>query len=510
MEFAHASKQQRLLPDLSGNVVRANSLIGPDYLRGQATFDGPADETDASPAAFEDLFPDVMRRGGFDAIVGNPPYVRIQGFPGKQVSYLREHYSAATGSFDIYVCFVEKALSLLRKSGGVGYILPNKFFTTDYGEGLRRILSAERALRAVVNFGVSQVFKATTYTCLLFLSKDRSAVVDYADAVADPNALAHLAWLPKSADSFAGEPWDFADDDSKDLLRKAATSGVRLLDLPASMSRGSSTGADDVFIVPHSADLEPGVLRTPVFAADFSRYAFEPTGEWRVIFPYEVYASGAEVFSEGQLRQRAPKVFSYLREHQAALKKRKQFREVHGFSAPRNLALHDRAAIAVPLLANGGLCALIPSEMHGTLCPMASGGFTIALGDGAPVSAEYVVGLLNSKLLYWMLMRTSNVFRGGWLTCTKQYFGELPIKLPLESEEVEVVRLVRDAVSARRKLRASRSDRDKDTHQRRCTSIDRELDECVYRLYALTPAEVALVERAVDVRGTPDDRASES
>src|SRR5437899_3367210 len=96
--------------------------------------------------------------------------------------------------------------------------------------------------------------------------------------------------------------------------------------------------------------------------------------------------------------------------HQAALKRRKQFKEWFGFSAPRNLELHDQAQIAVPLLADRGLFALIPPESRGCLCPMASGGFTIALGQSAKVRPEYVLGLLNSKLLFWRLEKTSNLF----------------------------------------------------------------------------------------------------
>ena len=111
----------------------------------------------------------------------------------------------------------------------------------------------------------------------------------------------------------------------------------------------------------------------------------------------------------------------------ARLRKRKQFKEWHGYSAPRNLDLHNRAQIAVPLLANRGLFALIPPASRGKLCPMASGGFTIALGADCPFRPEYVLGILNSKLMFWFLGCISNVFRGGWITCTKQYFGELPI-----------------------------------------------------------------------------------
>jgi len=69
---------------------------------------------------------------------------------------------------------------------------------------------------------------------------------------------------------------------------------------------------------------------------------------------------------------------------------------------------------AVPLLADRGLFALIPKETRGKLCPMASGGFTITLAPECPVRPEYVLGLLNSTLIFWKLRQISNIFRGGW------------------------------------------------------------------------------------------------
>jgi len=84
---------------------------------------------------------------------------------------LTTRYQSATGNFDLYVSFVERGFQLLNSGGLLGFIVPNKFLRTDYGEGLRRTLSSEKALSRIVDFGSSQVFEATTYTCLLFLRR---------------------------------------------------------------------------------------------------------------------------------------------------------------------------------------------------------------------------------------------------------------------------------------------------------------------------------------------------
>lgn len=71
---------------------------------------------------------------------------------------------------------------------------------------------------------------------------------------------------------------------------------------------------------------------------------------------------------------------------------------------------------------------------------MAGGGFTVTFSETCPVDPKYVLGLLNSRLLSWKLEKLSNVFRGGWITCTKQYFGELPIRTINFSDQADKAR----------------------------------------------------------------------
>jgi hypothetical protein len=129
--------------------------------------------------------------------------------------------------------------------------------------------------------------------------------------------------------------------------------------------------------------------------------------------------------------------YNYLKSRKTELLQRKGARHWYGFTAPRNLDLHDKAQIFVPLLADKNSFAAVPSSFQGRLCPMASGGFTIMVHESSPVSPHYLLALLNSPILFWFLLRTSNTFRGGWITCTKQYFGELPIRILNRYDQVE-------------------------------------------------------------------------
>ncbi len=402
----------------------------------------------------------------FDIVIGNPPYIRIQTLKQKDptmVAFYKDHYtSASKGNYDLYVVFIEAGWRLLKPDGYLAYICPHKFFNTDYGEPLRGMIARNRSLRHVVHFGTQQVFPgATNYVCLLFLSAAKSDTCRW--LVADSLDI----WLsnPRAGDlralkfsDISSTTWNFSDASADALLDHLRRAGTPLLELPADMSRGSSSGDDSVFMVATgSTDIEEGVLRVPVFATDFRRWEFEPNLGMRIIYPYEHSDNGVSLISEKVLRDKYPRCFKYLSSRRTALERRKQFRAWYGYSAPRNLELHDDADIVVPLLAGQPSFAAIPSRFKGKLCLMASGGFSISVGDRAGCSAEYLLGLLNSSILFWVLARLSNTFRGGWITCTKQYFGSLPVVRPSKAQDDVVAKLVKCLTSARTELKASQT-----------------------------------------------------
>ena len=158
---------ERALPDLGRNIKCGNSLIGPDFYDGQqmALLDDEERYRDQRLRLGTAEFPEVVSggaRAGFDAVIGNPPYIRIQTlkeWAPLEVEYYKQRYAAAgKGNYDIYVVFVEKGLSLLNERGRLGFILPHKFFNAQYGEPLRRLLAEGRHLAEVVHFGDQQVF----------------------------------------------------------------------------------------------------------------------------------------------------------------------------------------------------------------------------------------------------------------------------------------------------------------------------------------------------------------
>lgn len=181
--------RESLLPDLRNNIVCGNALVDWDVSSGDLfeQIDNNK-QMKLNPMRFEQKFPGIMQKGGFDAIIGNPPYVRIQTMQETSplsVEYFKKQYlSAGKGNYDIYVVFVEKALSLLNTEGKLGYILPHKFFNAKYGEALRGLIASGRNLAHLVHFGHQQVFAgATTYTCLLFLNRQETTAFEFEKVV---------------------------------------------------------------------------------------------------------------------------------------------------------------------------------------------------------------------------------------------------------------------------------------------------------------------------------------
>jgi len=464
-------------------------------------------------------FGDIMRSGGFDCVIANPPYIRIQTlqeFSPPEASYLKAHYETAkSGNFDIYVCFVEKAFATLKPEGKLGFILPSKFFQTDYGAALRGIITRNHALEKVVDFSHLQVFEGpTTYTCLLFLTRDSKKTVEYV-RVEDEEKLKSVdgasARIP--SETLSSTPWAFSSRGERVVFEKMERGTIPLLDLATAISRGSSSGADDIFVVKktekagvyvakdgQTVRLEREIVRIPLYATDYSRYFFGPAAEERIIFPYRVEADSSLLLSESEFKTRFPRAYDYLRKRKRKLETRRQFAQWYGYSAPRNLSLHERGRMLVPLLADRGLFSEFPARQN-EFCLMASGGFSIALDDAVQLSPRYLLGILNSKLVFAYLRSKSNIFRGGWITCTKQYVGPLPIRPISFSQPSDTARYDKMVALVERMLKLNKQKHsgrlppsELDQVEREIATTDAEIDNLVYELYGITDEERKIIE----------------
>lgn len=132
--------QERALPDISSNIRCGNSLIGPEYLEGRLWDDEELMRVNVFD--WHQEFPHVFRDGGFDSVIGNPPYVLLQDEfrDDDQLAYFRDRYEVASFKLDLYHLFMEQALKVTRSGGLCSMITPSNFLTNNYLAGLREHL----------------------------------------------------------------------------------------------------------------------------------------------------------------------------------------------------------------------------------------------------------------------------------------------------------------------------------------------------------------------------------
>ena len=185
--------------------------------------------------------------GGFDAVVGNPPWVRIQALGRELAGYSRERFVTASGSFDAYVLFLERGLRLLGPEGRLGFIVPNKLLKFDYARRLRGLFADSELVEEVIDFGDAQLFgEATNYSCILLLARGRAEELAYRRirgeraaverALTDLDAIAAEGFTTRDLGS---EPWVLLSGVEADIYKAARSRAARLDEVAAGYSQAS-------------------------------------------------------------------------------------------------------------------------------------------------------------------------------------------------------------------------------------------------------------------------------
>ena len=158
--FLKVCQKDKKLPEIENNIKNGNSLI---------------DTSDISdkPLKWEEEFKDIFDNGGFDIVIGNPPYVRNTDLTNKDKNYFKSSYKSAYKQYDIYVLFFELGLKILKNKGYLGFITSNKFLATEYGKNLRDLLLQGSKINSIIDVSYLRIFKdASTYPVILLLQKE--------------------------------------------------------------------------------------------------------------------------------------------------------------------------------------------------------------------------------------------------------------------------------------------------------------------------------------------------
>ena len=525
--------QARVLPDLGHNIRCGNSLIGSDYYqRDQMAMPFLNEEEMYRINAFDwdspQGFGRAMAAGGFDAVIGNPPYIRIQAmkeYAPQEVEFYKQQYTAASkGNYDIYVVFAEKGLSLLRPEGRLGYILPHKFFNAKYGEPLRGLIAQGKHLADVVHFGDQQIFaNATTYTCLLFLDKagrDAFHVAKVDDLAAWRNG--GIATEGEMQAAVVGErEWNFVVGTFASIWEKLNRMPTRLCDVADRVFQGLITGADTAFILEIQDDgsyfskatgtnhgLERELLH-PLCKGSVNVRRYNVTSlDKAILFPYQIIQDKAILLTPQELSKCYPNIWEYLRQNRDLLEAREHGKWKHdkwyAFGRSQNLAEMEQLKIMTPSIASSASFTLDKTDFYYFVGSGGGGGggYGITLCPNVQMAYEYILGLLNSRLLDTFLKVFSTPFRGGYYAFNRQYIDPLPIRTIDFDDPADVARhdqmvaLVERMLALHRQLAEAKTPRAKRLLQQQIDVTDRAIDQLVYTLYGLTDEEIAIVEGA--------------
>jgi type I restriction-modification system DNA methylase subunit len=245
--FKHSDRT--LLPSLEENIRCGNSLIGTDFYEQMLFKLTDEEQIKVNCFDWQKGFANIFKAGGFDVVIGNPPYVRIHEIPRDQKDYYWTHYVSASSQFDLYQLFYEKALGLLKMDGDLGFITSNKFCITRYGKVLREYIFDNYDVTSIVDVSNLNVFKdASTYPYIFIIKKSthpRNFVqISLADNVVDNNIEISLSKkVPQSKILVGYEKnllLNFNKEKAKLLLKIESVSTIDSL----SVYRGRGTSKD--------------------------------------------------------------------------------------------------------------------------------------------------------------------------------------------------------------------------------------------------------------------------
>ena len=450
-------ERQRLADQYPERQRRARHAVEPDGV-------GPVADARGSDRGLDP-------HSGFDAVIGNPPYIRVRYFKDihpEQADYLEAHYTCATHVWDIYLLVFERALSICRTGGRCGFIVPIQTLHQPNCESLRRVLYQDTSITNVTDCSDLVVFKGPIVkNCILVT--ERGTKEGHHIAVSRPQATTDFVQQPNRhwpQSHVASNPGFSLKTDllspKRLLCSKLADLSYTLGDLCyttfglRSCAKGKGKGGKDRLI---TDDPDAPHARPYLEGRDIGRYSMRPTGRYIQYLPDEMYSPRTPVLFE------AKKLVSQTM-----------------LSKIRLVATLDDQGYYV----EQSLLCIIP---HGILTPCV---------DLPQYPLEFVLGIVNSTLssFYYATWIIDYSLGGGLVHATPGSQGKLLVPKVAPTKTVGIVERVRDLLDLHKELAAAKTAHAKTAIQRQIDATDRQIDRLVYELYGLTDDEIRIVEEA--------------
>jgi len=520
------------LPSLDAAIRCGNSLVSQaEWTAARGAMPAPLIDK-VNPFTWAAEFPTEMGRGGFDVIVGNPPYIRIQNmtaYSPEEVAFYQSSESpystARQDNFDKYALFIERALTLLRPEGRLGIIVPHKFMTIHAGRALRRLIGADRLLENVVHFGVKQVFGPGTanYTCILVLDRRGRDNVRF-EQVAQLEEWRYgktgsVTMVP--AAELTEDTWQFADAETRALFERVRAAFPDRLGQVAEIFVGVQTSADPIYIFRpvgetastvtlrwNSRDwpIERGILRPCLHDATLFAYARPRPNAW-MIFPYELVRGRtrikARLIQPADMARGFPGCWAYLNARRDEFDRRSVTggaaadRQWYQFGRSQSLVKFDSPKIILPIL------SIEPRYAYDDTNIMVTGGgngpyYMIRPRDGATLTNHYLLAVLNHPMSEAFVRTNTSPFRGGYYSHGKQFIEDLPIPPAAGPERTAIKSLVTTLIDTLGATEAARTPHERTVRERQAVDLRARIEARISALFNLSDADMETV-RAVPI-----------
>ncbi len=499
--------EERALPSLHQNIKCGNSLIGTDIYSDVQFAADPESVKRINAFDWDREFLEIMQRGGFDAVIGNPPYVRQESIK-EQKGYFQTHYATYQGTADLYVYFIEKGISLLRKGGLFSYIVANKWMRANYGKPLRSWLKG-KYIEEIVDFGDLPVFTtATTYPCIIRVKNDGPGTSFHAVSVENlsfTNLSDYVSQYSHAIEikNLDESGWTLTDPKSQGLLKKIQKAGNPLGDyVGGKIFRGILTGLNKAFIIdqatrgklicedPSSAE----IIKPFLVGKDVKRYqSSDNKGKYLIFTRHGIDIS------------KYPAILEHLKQFKKELMPKPK--DFVGDSWPgRKPGAYEWYEI------QDTIDYYQEFEKPKIFFPDIAVKPNFTLDDSGFFSANtcymiivrdlYLLGLLNSNLYLYYYQKKLSLIRGGYLRFFSQFVEQIPIRTINLSDPFDKARhdkmiaLVERMLALHRQKADVKTDHEKTLIERQIEATDTQIDALVYELYGLTEVEIRIVEGA--------------
>jgi hypothetical protein len=503
LQFAY---RERVLPDLDANIKCGNALIGPDFYSNQQMALLPAeDQYRINVFDWQAEFLAITKRGGFDAVIGNPPYIRMEAFKELK-EYLRSMYQSHEERADIYAYFIEQSHKLLAPGGRFGMIVSNKFVRANYGKPLRTFLAEHATVERIVDFAGLPVFQGATVRTIVLLTtrqRENSGVIRYSPplpaetfravvsrAVPLDRAVTESSY-EISHHTLSQPVWSFARQEEDTLLERIAQKSQRLGEYcDNQIYMGIKSGLTEAFVIDDHTRAEilalnpeaAEIIKPLLSGREIRRYEIEPKNTY-IIYTYH-----------GVPIRKYPAVRDHLKSYRVKLERRATKQEWYELQQPqyRFSEFMAQPKIIFPDIAPTTRFALDEAGHYGTNTT-----YFIPRRD------LYLLGLLNSRLGFFYFVKVCAGLEGvsgTYLRFFGQYLEGFPIRMidfanPADmARQDQMVTLVERMLALHAQLQAARVPQERAVLERQIAATDAQIDRLVYELYGLTGDEIAIVE----------------